>query len=58
MTLLEPHKCDICGEIFYVPEDPLRTLVIIDNGQTIIDYELCYDCKEAILKHIQKIQKR
>jgi hypothetical protein len=52
MTLLEAHRCDLCGELFYVPEDPLRKLRLVESNETTFDYDLCFDCKEALMKWI------
>jgi formylmethanofuran dehydrogenase subunit E len=56
MTLLEVHRCDVCGELFYVPEDPLIELKLINANETIIDYDLCCDCKEKFMKWILAVR--
>jgi len=52
MTLLEVHKCDICGKTFYVPEEPLRKLKLVEEDKDILDYDLCFNCKESLMKWI------
>jgi len=56
MTRQEPHTCDVCGEVFYVPQDPLRTLKIGEGGEDVICYDLCLDCHQKLLEWIQKIR--
>jgi hypothetical protein len=58
MTLLEVHKCDVCGETFYVPEEPLRKLQLTESNETTIDYDLCFDCKESLFKWILSIREK
>jgi len=58
MTRLEPHRCDVCGDLFYVPEDPLRTLEINRGQSDEIDYDICYDCHAGLLKWILKIREQ
>jgi hypothetical protein len=52
MTLQEIHSCDICGEKFYVPEEELRTLKLTEANEETFDYDLCYSCKESLMKWI------
>jgi len=52
LTRQEPHTCDVCGAIFYAPEDPLRTLEINRDRQDEVIYDLCYDCHASLLKWI------
>lgn len=54
MTRQEPHTCDVCGEMFHVPQDPLRTLKIGEGGEDLIEYDLCFDCHRLLLEWIQK----
>lgn len=57
MTRQEPHTCDVCGELFYIPQDPLRTLEINRNQNDEIVYDLCFDCHAKLMKWILQIRK-
>lgn len=50
MTKHELHTCDVCGEEFKVPQEQLRLLRLIEDNDTIIDYEVCFDCAESFKK--------
>ena len=52
MTRLETHRCDVCGELFYVPEEPLRKLRLIEGNEVTLDYDVCFMCKESLMKWI------
>lgn len=56
MTLLEIHSCDVCGEKFYVPEETLRKLQLIEGNKYTLDYDVCFTCKESLMKWILSIR--
>jgi len=57
MTRQEPYTCDVCGKMFYVPQDPLQTLEINREQNDEIDYDLCFDCHDMLLKWILQRRK-
>jgi len=44
--------------MFYVPQDPLRTLKTTDDGKEELDYDLCFDCHESLLKWILSVREK
>jgi len=48
LTRQEPHTCDVCGEMFYVPQETLRTLRTTEMGEVDLDFDVCLDCYEAL----------
>jgi len=56
MTRQELHTCDVCGEMFHVPQDPLRTLEVNRDQDDEIRYDLCFDCHRKLLEWIQKVR--
>lgn len=56
MTRQEPHTCDVCGDLFYVPQETLRTLDINRNQDDEISYDLCFNCHEKLLKWILNVR--
>lgn len=58
MTRQETHSCDVCGEKYYVPEDELRTLKLTEANEETFDYDLCFSCKESLMKWILKIREK
>jgi len=57
MTKQEVHICDICGEIFYVPQENRGTLEINRGQNDEILFEICFGCHEKVLKMILEIRK-
>ena len=43
MTKLEPHRCDRCGDLVYLPEETIHSIDLFEQEQ-----ELCCLCKEAL----------
>jgi hypothetical protein len=56
--LLEVHRCDICGELVYIPEESLAELRLIEKSEYTIDYDVCILCKEALFKWILEIRQK
>jgi hypothetical protein len=56
MTRQEPHNCDVCGDMFYVPQDQLRTLKTTESEEVDLDYDLCFDCYDKLKKWIKLVR--
>ena len=55
---LEPHRCDLCYELLYHPENFIHTIELDRGTNNLMDYELCAKCYDAlcdwIVKRIEK----
>jgi len=62
MTRQEPHTCDVCGELFYVPSEPLHTLEIDRGLPDELIWDLCGVCRDSldtwILKRREQAKER
>jgi len=56
MTRQEPHTCDVCGELFYVPATRLRTLEVNRGQDDEIIYDLCLKCHDKLGKWILQVR--
>jgi len=52
MTLQEIHNCDVCGEKYYVPEEPNRKLKVNEGLTDELDFDLCPQCHDSLMKWI------
>jgi len=58
---LTPIRCDICGDLCYLEEESIYLLSIKGQSEWIedredIEMDICFTCKEKLLKIIQKWQ--
>lgn len=56
MANLEPHRCDICGELLYIPENSIHSLELDRGTNDTFDWELCHACYDNFLDWIRKQQ--
>lgn len=60
MAKVEACKCDRCGELFLVNDNPvIKIKVRIDTGNANYsagydDYDLCPECEEEMIKALRK----
>lgn len=52
MVLQETHTCDVCGEKYYVPEEPNRKLKVNEGLTDEMECDLCFNCHESLMKWI------
>ncbi len=51
---LEPHRCDLCGELLYIPENSIHQLELDRKIDDVLQWELCYKCYDKFLDWILK----
>ena len=57
MTKQDPHTCDVCGDLFYIPQDTQRSMKVYENDKEKLDYDLCFDCHSKLMKWIMAMRK-
>lgn len=56
---LTPVRCDICGDLCYLEEESIYLLKITGQSSWLkeeLEFDICFSCKEKLLKTIQKKQ--